>query len=1511
MIYYHLTKSFLNQIRNSQTEIDVLVNFFEDNKLKNSIKGIGKIDCFTKSIYVFRSKKPYFEAIFEEKQIQVSESEKITVYFVRALKNPKNTLQDYVDIRDGKWIDKNPFLEEDLNDFLLNHKKNSNIEAKIEQIPKEIIAWQNDYKLNINYDIYEHFNWVNYAINNTRNEGLRVEDSKIFQNIFKRINKHSFGESLKTTSNATFYKYFDEEYNLVLYYINVNLINKNLNIIFGGGNLDIQKEYIQRIESEFQNLFNVSLNSVLEVSQVSLKAYPSWVLKDEELWLKIQKNSEFGNLSLLPEQTEFLENFRFPKYINGQAGSGKSTILYYLFSNIYYYKCAGEITGEIIFLTENENLLTHTINSIYDLITNNPEFQLSQNDTDLLNLRKNFNTFKEFLRSFLLNKDVFRDDLYLDFSRFKKLYEDSAISINIKKKFSAELVWFVISTYVYGYDKHNKITFENFEVLMPKEGKEIITKDDFKIIEKEILHPFYDKLINENGYWTKITLINYLENNNLINKNFEVIFCDEAQDFTKIELEFINSISLYNNYNLSNVNQYPIVFAGDALQTVNPTGFKSQVLTSMIYKSLTDPKIGFKLDSSDLTFTPKFNYRSSKSIVNLSNAIQNWRKIMLNEEITDFQKSKRNNDYINQNLVIFLDIEDFINSTEIRNKVEFKTIIVPVNNSEIDDYKVKYPILQNFKNIISPIDAKGLDFSEVVIFGFGDYNLDNVPGIYEEKFFFNKLYVSITRSRDELVIIDSQKSKTDFWDNMVNNFIEKNQKEFSSVEDFIISNSNSIIQSKEYVVEEDARQQKDIGDVNKNIPILKIASNHFFKIDNLEEYFFCLGIIEEINENYTKAAEYFFNKELSDNNNAKKRGILALWNKKLYSNIIEYKFLNNSFKKSIDCLCRVIIDKQSLFDENDLEIFEKHEKELIEIREKSIDKKFIIDLFVNNIKNNESDEIVIRVLDLLINLFKDDINKEYLEGIDLVLFNKNQFTSVISLYLNFGIENSYYYLSKAELAKRKRRHEDYVINLGKIIYSDFSKNKGFDNSINKNEIAEKILDYYRENNLEDELAYKDLYFNIYLVISQLYSGENIESSFFEKIEKDFKSEQRLEELLSFYNYILRDNNFDHLIYNEVLFLWKKLFLELYENNINALNEEYKVLCTLKRYPFTPFTINEEENIDNQIIEIKVNNFKQFKQLEIKDLGQFNLIVGDNNIGKTTALEMFLINENEAETYNRLLHSYIERSKLIPDRITDSERDDYIFNVNSNFLNSFYNYNSIENPCITFFKGKCVYKVSLNIKNVDSKTTDVKWYKFSKQKKNQTKLELTSTLNSPFYAFGKGYGNDLGKAFDIYIKEARLEDLFKENISLFISNVEDIYLNSDAEIRIRIIGEEIDKPLFSFGDGANKLFRILMLLTIHKGKTVLIDEIDSGIHFSRFQKFWEIIINVALKDNTQIISTTHNIECLEYLVDALKNIEEAKEKTRVIKLLNTNRLKSVTYNFDNFNIAIEDNVEIRG
>ena len=44
---------------------------------------------------------------------------------------------------------------------------------------------------------------------------------------------------------------------------------------------------------------------------------------------------------------------------------------------------------------------------------------------------------------------------------------------------------------------------------------------------------------------------------------------------------------------------------------------------------------------------------------------------------------------------------------------------------------------------------------------------------------------------------------------------------------------------------------------------------------------------------------------------------------------------------------------------------------------------------------------------------------------------------------------------------------------------------------------------------------------------------------------------------------------------------------------------------------------------------KVENFKKFDSLEVKDIGQFNLIVGDNNVGKTCLLEaLSLYDEKE-------------------------------------------------------------------------------------------------------------------------------------------------------------------------------------------------------------------------------------------------------------------------------------------
>ncbi len=46
-----------------------------------------------------------------------------------------------------------------------------------------------------------------------------------------------------------------------------------------------------------------------------------------------------------------------------------------------------------------------------------------------------------------------------------------------------------------------------------------------------------------------------------------------------------------------------------------------------------------------------------------------------------------------------------------------------------------------------------------------------------------------------------------------------------------------------------------------------------------------------------------------------------------------------------------------------------------------------------------------------------------------------------------------------------------------------------------------------------------------------------------------------------------------------------------------------------------------------ISSFKLTNFKQFKSLELDHMGQFNLIVGDNNVGKTSLWEVLLVHDD--------------------------------------------------------------------------------------------------------------------------------------------------------------------------------------------------------------------------------------------------------------------------------------------
>ncbi len=93
-------------------------------------------------------------------------------------------------------------------------------------------------------------------------------------------------------------------------------------------------------------------------------------------------------------------------------------------------------------------------------------------------------------------------------------------------------------------------------------------------------------------------------------------------------------------------------------------------------------------------------------------------------------------------------------------------------------------------------------------------------------------------------------------------------------------------------------------------------------------------------------------------------------------------------------------------------------------------------------------------------------------------------------------------------------------------------------------------------------------------------------------------------------------------------------------------------------------------------------------------------------------------------------------------------------------------------------------------------------------------------------------------------------------------------------------------------------------------TLLVDEIDTGLHYAALKDMWKLIIEMAYKQEVQIFATTHSGDC----VKAFKQVLEETEKPDVGKLFRLERdgeqIKAVSYLADELSIAVEQDIEVR-
>ena len=141
----------------------------------------------------------------------------------------------------------------------------------------------------------------------------------------------------------------------------------------------------------------------------------------------------------------------------------------------------------------------------------------------------------------------------------------------------------------------------------------------------------------------------------------------------------------------------------------------------------------------------------------------------------------------------------------------------------------------------------------------------------------------------------------------------------------------------------------------------------------------------------------------------------------------------------------------------------------------------------------------------------------------------------------------------------------------------------------------------------------------------------------------------------------------------------------------------------------------------------------------------------------------------------------------------------------------------------------------------------------------------SARSFPFISAKNLYASDLADYYSSVSESSASKQRIVGAMAGFIPNLHDIELVIDptlgAQIIVRLSDQDRSQPLAFFGDGSIKLVRILMQIPVTQDAHLMIDEIDAGIHYSRFATLWRTTLKAAIDNNVQLFITTHNVECL--------------------------------------------------
>jgi len=115
------------------------------------------------------------------------------------------------------------------------------------------------------------------------------------------------------------------------------------------------------------------------------------------------------------------------------------------------------------------------------------------------------------------------------------------------------------------------------------------------------------------------------------------------------------------------------------------------------------------------------------------------------------------------------------------------------------------------------------------------------------------------------------------------------------------------------------------------------------------------------------------------------------------------------------------------------------------------------------------------------------------------------------------------------------------------------------------------------------------------------------------------------------------------------------------------------------------------------------------------------------------------------------------------------------------------------------------------------------------------------------------------------------------------------------------------PIGSLGDGMWRMFCIAVGLVRSRGGVLLVDEIETGLHYSAMEAMWRLVLQTAERLNVQVFATTHSSDCVNSLAGVCRGPSPGHVTLQRVEL---GEDEGVAYSQDEIWAAAQHGVEMR-